>query len=1610
MSQVIRKYEGGGKSQKEPNLFEWKDVGKYDRDKLVSGMYQSIDAYIQNNGLSGDAANQFRSSADTFIKGIKNGTLIMNGDGTFTDTTGTMSSTGKYDRKFLGMGTKNNSNNAYNRVGDFALSYIKGMSPYKAQTATTTEPKKALSFQQRLANLSMGGNWDDNTWYKFTPEDRLSYLRQAGQAMHDDFLNNPEAEFNKDVFGTRENWIERSSNFLRSLEDNKYDPEDLKYSAAMGYGDLSKYLVASNPNANLLDEYRKALVTKAHNEGIYGEEAVNAYVEKGLRDQATREQETIQTNQAEVKRNATKSYFDQYKKENPYKSSVRGSLNNYNPNYHKKEMFEMISRFGGNRYSSGQLARNQFRPGNEQHLINNLDIFLPDGQPRGNYLDVGGGYVSIPWTYDFKNYSAIVYNPTTKQYKDVSMLDYEPLRELAYNVYEDPNYWKPEIEKSIPRDQGQKGQKFQQGGTLMNESDFIMKRYQDELAREKANNEIKVAEKAASTGRTTDQVAADSKPHETFSAADKVRMGALAGDVASLIASMSGVGSVASAGIGAASTAANQTADMMEGQTFGQSLWNNAGSYALDAISLIPFAKAAKVPKMIKNVSRFAPLMTTALATMQGIANIDEYTNTWGKVKKGESLNVGDWRNILNSLQLVVGGASATHRASKGKARVNAAESADKVWMKTPQGWRKVDANLAQRVSAATSVDAQNALLKDQGIQLKEAKTWGGLGKGTGVAKVETTPFYDFNKTVTTYSGDLPLEHTFGPGERWLGNAQMPDFNFPKVRNAYNSVFHPQASKRAKAAKGSTTQPKTEATSNKKSKTEQPKSQTTAKPSELLMLPAPGQTSVARKGTLGPSQATGRHTTDVTAEGRLQRPGSYVDRAVPVGGTPVQAPDAKGVRAVNAINSTVNSITPTVNPNRLPAVIPDSRNAKKVVASRTVQSTTPVAELIDSRLPQRPLTGAAKSAKEKTYSKVFHPVIEKEYNAVWDEAIKGKKDFGYEEVTPRRNAYAPPTPTEITHTPQTEIKDKNARYLWELVNKNKPSTAHVKREAPKKQTKPKAKKTSRDGKVTKKADGGLIFKFQSSGQFPVMERGKKNAWLSADNTFKNATDTSTWDSYFDMPNIIKDMTTSGVLNNQDPNKFVSTLNSLNSMDLPWEKKLNATGYKDWNTQFDSTGLNKYFGRDVNKFGYQGPSTWNRAALLKQMAGTYNSPDNALTVGGAKIWNDGQTWFQAPEFDADVEAALKVGKPKGVTGDVTKDVTGTSLKPVPTVAESVGITSTPVAEPAKDSGVTPGAGSGRRSGIGGFQVLPEDVIALGRMVGGLRTNSKAAKQYKAGLKPTFVETHENTVPIQGNYAALASADRQAAALEGFASKTRTSDASLQLAGQLDANTRAGQARFQGGMADAQEFYRTRALAQAESDAAKGRRVMAGNQNRQSMNMIEAAKAQIDSAKTTADYAQVVAPYFAGIENQFRQNRAAAKQYDAEAYRQGLLAKLQPQYNAAQEAGDINKMNELFNNYKKDVLDYSRQNAGMPWMFQRKPKAVDTVPNVYAKRGAKLEPHEKIELQKAKDFNKRMLEDNKQFHKDIMESKKQHADLLKSMSSLTAELIKKGMSWK
>lgn len=1578
MSQAIRKYQTGGKSSQEPELFEWKDVNKYNKSDLVSGLYRNIDTYIQNNGLKGDKADQFRKTAGQFIEGLKSGTVTMNGDGTFTDASGQMSSTGKYDKKFLGLGTKNTENNAFNRVGDYALSYIKGMSPYKAQVEEKPQTKAApISFKQRLANIAMGGNWDDSLWRKFNSQDRLGFLRQAIQSSHNDFINNPEAKYNKDVFGTRENWIERSSNLLKALEDNKYDPEDLKFSAAMGYGDLGTYLNEQQSAPGLqrpegidddewakmqeayrvkqakdkearMQSYEDVINPKPTDEEIY-EEQRRKFIDLG-------DSNLSKYNKIDVLPEVRPYDFDAAYASRALDSKSPWKLGSYFASYDANPNSVIEGSAIKDAYNKNVKHINDvlyYVPDitSAQDLSNNLDYWIREQEKSGEEIEKlpSGEYV-IPHTYDATTGLIRVYDRNKRTLRYVQ----------AHSTKTGRNRFKSDYGKSTKSkyaswDKEGGVLKAQQGGYLGYDEEAERARIR-EIAKQQqqANNAAKV-EQAVASGKSPQQVTNDSKPHTQWSKADITRMGALMGDVTSLLISFTGVGSVASAGIGAASTAANQAADMMEGQSFFQSLGNNIGSYALDALSLIPFAKAAKIPWVIKKVSRFAPLMTTALATYQGLSNGGEYINTWNKVKKGESLTVGDWRNILSSMQVVLGGAAATHRASKGKSHVEAAKSADTVWMKTPQGWRKVNSNIAKQVEAATSIDAQNKLLKDTGIRLEEAKSWGGFGKGKGVAKVETTPYYDFSKPVTTYSGDLPLQHTFGRGEQWIGTFNPISLKIPGVRNAYNRIVHPQAYKRAKG-----------------------KNQSAAKPSELLALPAPNQVTPGTRGSFGYNVTTGRHTKDITDPNKLAQTRATGDR------------------------------------NRRNEAIRNERLNKQAEAreAQKARNEALTAWATNQPLPKKPLVGAARANKERTYREVFQPVAEREYNKVWDEAVMNRKDFGYEDVIPRRSIYTPPTPTEITVTPTNTITDKNARYLWELVNPPKRSTAHVKRELPKKQSKPKTKKKSKDDRVTKKANGGVLIPKYQGG------KGIRNVQSASDLSWnKDILGSSGYNSTLGM------ITPSNAWNYNDMQREYSTLgfgpNKPGAVRLPYSDKV-ASYQTDFNANtnintgtiagLESSGRIKGRGGSSDNNaqgyvadGYAGDKTW-----LRHLGTNNISADNLAKVRAGV--NDNIDVVK--NLDTGMLNFMPKAKAAGITSGNPQPAMPTKLEsPVPAMGSNPTkkqIRDAERSQKAAGDGTVRGAAGGEKKGLGGFSVLPEDVIALGRMVGGLATNNKAAEQYKAGLKPLLIDTYENTVPITGNYFAKASADRQASNLTSLAARPRTSDASLQLAGELEAQNKAGDIRFQGDMADADMFYKTRMMAQQESDAAKARRTDVANRNRASMLQIDDAKAQIDSAKTTANYQQVINPYLSGIENQFRQNRAARKQYDAESYRQGLLSTMQPQYDAAVQAGDTAKQQQLLRQYNTDMLNYSRNNVGMPWMFQRTTPSPNA-PYTYAK-GGRLTAQERIIIQRAKDFNRRMLADNKQFHKDIMAAKKQHADMIKHMSSLTSELIKKGMSWK
>lgn len=1049
---------------------------------------------------------------------------------------------------------------------------------------------------------------------------------------------------------------------------------------------------------------------------------------------------------------------------------------------------------------------------------------------------------------------------------------------------------------------------------------------------------------------------------------DKVRLGAAMADLASVGLGFVPGANLASTGIGVGSSLAEFGADWAsDGLDLGDA-GRLAMNLGMDALSLIPVGKTLKATRALGKIRKSIPLIMTAVnaANFLDPTLRAEYSKTLSKLTKGDikSLNTGDFKNLSAIASTVL----------MGK---NLAQSHRGWWNSstTPSGKRRVTAMIDGKQQTLEVDDAffQNTKGKNQVAELKTkfAEQYNKANKLEGDKAIKPESV----SVDTKYFGRRPqseeVEGTKTDGN-WFSNSligkHIAGYRDPSVVRGSENIPFSDAwflKRRGSAVpNASTTQLKGK--DRDKDKNTPP----------LLMLPAPGQTN--RVFHMGASKP--RVPQDVTNPSKLKKPGSYTDRAVPVGGTPVQSPNAKAVRTINSVSSILEPFVPK--PKNLPAIIPVSRNANKVVASQTIQPSQRLDQFIEGQIPGGRQFGRQRAKTEGEYRDVFHPAAEREYNQVWDEAIKNRKDFGYEEVSPKRSPYTPPTPTEVYVEPKGTIKDPNARYLWELINK-KSSTSHIKRDNLPHKGKSKKKKTSKDDRVTKKAEGGLIQFLQGGNTVGRIKAKDMSSWnrSKALSGYDFGADVDRWKSQYTGSDDWRQAYAAAFNGGEDIYDQLTSMtgnyfggNYNYSVQDPLAKHRQVT-FRGTNQGFDDLirkGIVGYGTTEGNSgFDvYAGDRTGNRTLGRGMSAEDVSRFNEQLRTRGLELYDKGDGGYRLRLLQ----------DPTNELGEVV------------VTAPRVSNTSNP-----SNIKRTPG---NTKKGLK-LNVAPEEVLALGRMVGGLAANNRAARIYKEGLKPTLLDTFENTVPLQGNFQAVTNAEQQASNLESVAARPRTSDASLQLAGELEASGRAGQARFQGGLQDAEMFYKTRMLGQQESDAAKARRVEVANRNRASMNAIDAAKKQIDAGRVTANYQQVIAPYLAGVENRFRQTKAMRDQLALESY----LNEANSNYNTSaakimedykdDPIGAQRELSKLQKGLQSDMLKKRSSLISTPWLVQ------------FSGKGSKLSYAERAMLQRAKDFNKRLSDDNKQFHKDVMESKREHNKMITNMSALTAALIKKGM---
>ena len=193
--------------------------------------------------------------------------------------------------------------------------------------------------------------------------------------------------------------------------------------------------------------------------------------------------------------------------------------------------------------------------------------------------------------------------------------------------------------------------KAAEGTTLNLSNDQLSKKDFDFLKEERQSK--KIIDEMNQRNRSESQTVANKRVvSQDLTAADVLRFGAMAQDIAGLIASFTG-GNALSAGLGLTSMGTDLTADIMdESVTKGQVLRNALFNTGMAAISWIPGANAGK---LARNLIKYAPKIM-GLIGAGAIAVNEDVIESWKKVgNKNEKLTVEDWKNIGYTLTAAAG-------------------------------------------------------------------------------------------------------------------------------------------------------------------------------------------------------------------------------------------------------------------------------------------------------------------------------------------------------------------------------------------------------------------------------------------------------------------------------------------------------------------------------------------------------------------------------------------------------------------------------------------------------------------------------------------------------------------------------------------------------------------------------------------------------------------------------------------------------------------------------------------------------------------------------------------------------------------------------------------
>ena len=224
-----------------------------------------------------------------------------------------------------------------------------------------------------------------------------------------------------------------------------------------------------------------------------------------------------------------------------------------------------------------------------------------------------------------------------------------------------------------------------------------------------------------------------------------------------------------------------------------------------------------------------------------------------------------------------------------------------------------------------------------------------------------------------------------------------------------------------------------------------------------------------------------------------------------------------------------------------------------------------------------------------------------------------------------------------------------------------------------------------------------------------------------------------------------------------------------------------------------------------------------------------------------------------------------------------------------------------------------------------QIAP-DLMSAGRLFGSIRSNNKIFDIVRKSINPVLRDTYELYSPVTGAFSEMQSRNRQAADVRRQAARPFTSDASLQLAGSLEANRQATNLEQQGFLADDAEIKRTKAEALKRQEDNVARRSEVANFNRASINQTNRELAQLEGARLKQNW-QSVDNFLAGLEGRVRQRVEAGRARRTNFRLQTAQQDIDDQYYEA-----LQRAQDAALKWQKDPANASKTLSEMPNYFQ------------------------------------------------------------------------------